>query len=161
MLISSQWYTKSEQAPRFSFWYLGLGLGQIIGGAVSFGFQHIGPGASLAGWRIMFVTLGCITVLIGLCTFLLLPDTPMKAKWLTPGEKVALLKHVSVNQTGIENRKFRPKEIVEALCDPQLYLMLVSVVLVRLLSAFGSCTLLTFDFSSQSRAVLSPLTLPL
>lgn len=138
MLISSQWYTKSEQAPRFSFWYLGLGLGQIIGGAVSFGFQHIGPGACLAGWRIMFVTLGCITVLIGLCTFLLLPDTPMKAKWLTPGEKVALLKHVSVNQTGIENRKFRPKEIVEALCDPQLYLMLVSVVLVRQMPALGS-----------------------
>ncbi|KAK5169976.1 hypothetical protein LTR04_005366 [Oleoguttula sp. CCFEE 6159] len=30
MLISSQWYTKSEQAPRFSIWYAGLGLGQIL-----------------------------------------------------------------------------------------------------------------------------------
>ena len=27
LLISSQWYTKSEQAPRFSFWYCGLGFG--------------------------------------------------------------------------------------------------------------------------------------
>ncbi|KAF5024479.1 hypothetical protein F66182_3419 [Fusarium sp. NRRL 66182] len=129
MLISSQWYTKSEQAPRFSFWYLGLGLGQIIGGLVSFGFQHIGPGASLAGWRIMFITLGVVTVVIGLATFFFLPDTPMKAKWLSNSEKVALLKHVSVNQTGIESRKFRPREILEALCDPQLYLMLLSVVL--------------------------------
>ncbi|KAK6992639.1 major facilitator superfamily transporter [Favolaschia claudopus] len=42
----------------------------------------------------------------------------------TIGEKVALLKHVSVNQTGIENRHFRPREIVEALCDPQIYLLL-------------------------------------
>lgn len=25
MLISSQWYTKFEQAPRFSLWYCGLG----------------------------------------------------------------------------------------------------------------------------------------
>lgn len=132
MLISSQWYTKSEQAPRFSFWYVGLGLGQIIGGLVSYGFQHVGPTAALAGWRTMFVTLGCITVLIGTCTFLFLPDTPMQAKWMSDGEKVALLKHVSVNQTGIQSRKFRPKEIVEALCDPQLYLMLVSVVLVSL-----------------------------
>lgn len=132
MLISSQWYTKSEQAPRFSFWYLGLGLGQIIGGAVSHAFQHIGPGAALAGWRIMFITLGLITVVIGLATLVFLPDTPMKAKWLSSSEKVALLKHVSVNQTGIESRKFRPKEIVEALCDPQLYLMLLSVVLVSL-----------------------------
>lgn len=118
MLISSQWYTKSEQAPRFSFWYLGLGLGQIIGGAVSYGFQHIAPGAGLAGWRIMFVVLGCLTVVFGLCTFFFLPDTPMKARWLSNAEKVALLKHVSVNQTGIDNKKFRAKEIVEALLDP-------------------------------------------
>ncbi|KAM0289623.1 hypothetical protein ACHAO9_005910 [Fusarium lateritium] len=134
MLISSQWYTKSEQAPRFSFWYLGLGLGQIVGGLVSYGFQHIGPDASLAGWRIMFITLGLITVVIGLATLVFLPDTPMKAKWLTNSEKVALLKHVSVNQTGIESRKFRPKEILEALCDPQLYLMLLSVVLLSVSS---------------------------
>ena len=148
MLISSQWYTKSEQAPRFSFWYLGLGLGQIIGGAVSYGFQHIGPGSSLAGWRTMFVVLGCITILIGLCTFFFLPDTPMDATWLYDSEKVALLKHVSVNQTGIHSRKFRPKEIVEALCDPQLYLMVLSVVLVSahllvMKDSVGSLTLCT------------------
>lgn len=132
MLISSQWYTKSEQAPRFSFWYLGLGLGQILGGAVSYGFQHIAPGSGLAGWRIMFIVLGVVTVLIGLSVILFLPDTPMKAKWLSNTEKVALLKHVSVNQTGIESRKFKPKQILEALLDPQMYLLLISVVLVCL-----------------------------
>lgn len=40
-LISSQWYTKPEQAPRFSFWYCGLGFAQIVGGAVSYDFQHV------------------------------------------------------------------------------------------------------------------------
>ncbi|KAI9158878.1 Thiamine pathway transporter THI73 [Paramyrothecium foliicola] len=134
MLISSQWYTKSEQAPRFSFWYLGLGLGQIIGGAVSYGFQHMTPGAALAGWRTMFVVLGLITVVIGLATFFFLPDTPMQARWLSDKEKVALLKHVSVNQTGIQSRKFRFKEILEALTDPQLYLMVLSVVLLSVSS---------------------------
>ncbi|KAL6696483.1 major facilitator superfamily domain-containing protein [Trichoderma pleuroticola] len=134
MLISSQWYTKSEQAPRFSFWYLGLGLGQILGGAISYGFQHVTPGASLAGWRIMFVVLGCVTVVIGLSAFFFLPDTPMKASWLSDNEKVALLKHVSVNQTGIQSRKFRPKEILEALLDPQIWLLLLSVVLLSVSS---------------------------
>lgn len=136
MLISSQWYTKSEQAPRFSFWYLGLGLGQILGGAISYGFQHVTTGASLAGWRIMFVVLGCVTVVIGLSAFFFLPDTPMKASWLSDNEKVALLKHVSVNQTGIQSRKFRPKEIVEALLDPQIWLLLLSVVLVSVLQPY-------------------------
>ena len=130
MLISSQWYTKSEQAPRFSFWYTGLGVGQIIGGLVSYGFQHMAPGSQLAGWRVMFVVLGVVTVTVGSSVVLFLPDTPMQAKWLSDNEKVALLKHVSVNQTGIENRKFRLSEIVEALTDPQLYLMLLSVILV-------------------------------
>ncbi|KAJ4254007.1 hypothetical protein NW762_010410 [Fusarium torreyae] len=162
MLISSQWYTKSEQAPRFSFWYLGLGLGQILGGAVSYGFQHIGPDASLAGWRIMFLTLGLITVVIGLCTFFFLPDTPMKAKWLSSSEKVALLKHVSVNQTGIESRKFRPKEILEALCDPQLYLMLVSVVLICKLSVssgvvttYSSTLIRNLGYDSKKAALMN------
>lgn len=134
MLISSQWYTKSEQAPRFSFWYTGLGIGQIVGGLVSFGFQHMGPDAKLAGWRTMFVVLGVVTVVVGSSVVVFLPDTPMKARWLSDNEKVALLKHVSVNQTGIENRKFRGKEIVEALADPQLYLMLLSVILLSVSS---------------------------
>jgi MFS family permease len=130
MLISSQWYTKSEQAPRFCFWYTGLGIGQIVGGLVSYGFQHMGPGATLAGWRTMFVVLGVVTVVVGAAIVLFLPDTPMKAKWLSDNEKVALLRHVSVNQTGIENRKFRAAEILEALVDPQIWLLLLSVVLV-------------------------------
>jgi MFS family permease len=131
LIISSQWYTKSEQALRFSFWYLGLGVGQIVGGAISYAFQHVAQGATaLAGWRIMLITLGCATVVIGLCTFFFLPDTPMQASWLSDSEKVALLKHVSVNQTGIENRNFRPQEILEALYDPQIYLLVVSTICV-------------------------------
>lgn len=50
MLLSSQWYTKSEAAPRFSIWYAGLGLGQILGGVISYGFQGIQP-PSFSGWR--------------------------------------------------------------------------------------------------------------
>ncbi|KAK4120285.1 MFS general substrate transporter [Parathielavia appendiculata] len=134
MLISSQWYTKSEQAPRFSFWYTGLGIGQIIGGLVSYGFQHMGPDAKLSGWRTMFVVLGVVTVVVGSCVVIFLPDTPMKARWLSDTEKVALLKHVSVNQTGVENRKFRGKEIIEALLDPQVYLLLLAVILLSVSS---------------------------
>jgi len=99
-------------APRFSLWYCGLGFGQIIGGAISYGFQHVTPGAGLAGWRIMFVALGCLTVVIGLGTVLLVSDTPMQARWLTDADKVALLKHVSVNRTGIQSTTSQPRQIL-------------------------------------------------
>lgn len=78
----------------------------------------------------MFVVLGCVTTVVGVVALLCVPDTPMEARWLSDGEKITLLRHVSVNMTGIQDRKFRPRQIVEALLDPQLYLMVLAVILV-------------------------------
>ncbi|KAK4246071.1 major facilitator superfamily domain-containing protein [Corynascus novoguineensis] len=159
MLISSKWYTKPEQAPRFCFWYTGLGIGQIVGGLVSYGFQHMGPGAQLAGWRTMFVVLGVVTVIVGLAVIVFLPDTPMKARWLSDNEKVALLKHVSVNQTGVENRKFRVQEIVEALVDPQIWLLLLSVVLLSVSSgvvtSYSATLIRGLGYDSKQAALMN------
>ena len=60
---------------------------------------------------------------VGAITYYWLPDTPMNAKFLTTQEKVAVLKHVSVNMTGVSNRKARPREILEAMADPQIWLL--------------------------------------
>lgn len=133
MLISSQWYTKSEQAPRFAFWYCGLGVGQIIGGLLSFAFQHV-THQHFEGWKIMFVTLGCLTVVLGFVTFFILPDAPMTANFLSDAEKTALLQHVSVNQTGVLNRRFKASQVLEALLDVQLWLLTVMTILVRALA---------------------------
>ncbi len=135
MLISSQWYTKSEQAPRFSLWYLGLGLAQIIGGILSYAFQHIAHDA-IAGWRVMFVVLGIVTVIVGVATAFFLPDTPMKAKFLSREEKIMLLEHVSVNQTGIDNKRFQLSQIWEACLDLQIWLLILITILVSTLSLF-------------------------
>lgn len=122
MLITAQWYTKSEQAPRFAIWHCAPGVGQIFGGLLSFAFQRIPrDGRWLTGWRAMFITLGVVTLIIGVITYWGLPDTPMDAKFITTKEKIALLKHVSVNMTGISNRKARPKELVEGVKDLQVW----------------------------------------
>jgi MFS family permease len=129
MLISSQWYTKSEQGSRFTFWYCGIGFAQILGGLVSFAFQHIGS-SGLAGWRVMFVVLGVVTVFIGILTALVLPDTPMSAGFLSATEKVALLNHVSENRTGIHNRSFKFSQLLELLFDLQMWLLTFITILV-------------------------------
>jgi hypothetical protein len=113
------------------------------------------PSALLAGWRTMFLVLGVVTVGIGLCVLMFLPDTPMRARWLSDLEKVALLKHVSINQTGIQNHKFRGAEILEALTDPQLYLMICSVVLVCPFRLAPSVLLLTSLQLSISSGVVT------
>ena len=135
MLISSQWYTKSEQAPRFSVWFAGLGLGQIIGGVLSYAFQQVKRDEGLQGWRIMFVVLGVVTVVIGMATGVLLPDTPMQARFLSEGEKVVLLKHVAVNRTGIRNRGFKARQVFELVLDAQIWLMTLLTILVSIVSS--------------------------
>lgn len=129
MLISSQYYTKSEQAPRFSLWYCGLGFGQVLGGLISFAFQHV-KSTSFKGWQAMFVFTGLVTVAVGIATFFILPDSPMKASFLTTAEKAALLKHVSVNQTGVQNRHFKASQAWEILLDAQLWLLTICTICV-------------------------------
>lgn len=132
MLISSQWYTKFEQAPRFSLWYCGLGVGQIVGGIVSYAFQQV-KHQSIAGWQMMFIVLGILTVIVGIGAFFIIPDTPLEAKFLSAAEKLALLNHVSVNRTGIQNKNYKLSQLVEMLVDPQLYFMTILTILVRVI----------------------------
>lgn len=129
MLLSSQWYTKSEQAPRFSFWYCGLGTGQIIGSLVSFGFQHA-PTTGFTGWQSMFVTLGVVTIVVGLITTWFLPDSPLSARFLTDEERTALLHHVAGNRTGVVNRTFSGRQILEIFVDPQMWLISILTISV-------------------------------
>ena len=140
MLFSSQWYTKSEQAPRFSFWYCGLGVGQIIGGILSYAFQQVRR-EGFEGWRIMFVVLGVVTVVVGIAIFLVLPDNPMKASWLSEEEKVVLLRHVAINRTGIKNQQFKLSQIVEIFVDAQIWLLTIMTILVSWSNCIGSLRL--------------------
>ncbi|KAG6843183.1 hypothetical protein H0H87_007152 [Tephrocybe sp. NHM501043] len=158
MLLSSQYYTRSEQAPRFTFWYMGLGVAQIIGGIISFAFQHVHH-VGLEGWRIMFLVLGLITMAVGTLTFFFIPDTPMKASWLSDIEKVALLQHVSKNQTGVWSTTLNLKQIREAVLDIQIWLMTLTTIMISVSSGvvttYSSTLISGFGFSGPISALLN------
>ena len=78
----------------------------------------------------MFVVLGIVTVIVGLAILVILPDNPMKARWLSESEKVMLLRHVAINQTGIENKHFKMSQVIEVVTDIQLWLLTVLTILV-------------------------------
>jgi sugar phosphate permease len=40
-----------------------------------------------AGWRWIYILEGIITVVTGIAVFFVLPDSPERARWLTPREK--------------------------------------------------------------------------
>lgn len=159
MLLSSQYFTRAEQAPRFAYWYLGLGIGQMLGGLISYGFQFVSPNAPMAGWRIMFLVLGLVTVSLAVFVFVYVPDTPMQARFLNEDDKVALLEHVKINQTGIENKHFHPSQLVEGLQDPAVWGIFLLIVLQGsgsgVISAYSAILLKGFGYTSRQSALLN------
>ena len=153
-LVSSQWYTKSEQGPRFAFWYCGLGIGQIVGGLLSFAFQHV-TSLTFQSWRMMFVVLGCVTVVLGFTTFFLIPDSPLTARFLSEDEKATITRHVAQETTGAVGSGFKPKQLVDALTDLQLLLLCLMTILVCLHDSLADLTVLMFAQPSISSGVVT------
>lgn len=71
----------------------------------------------------MFTVLGLVMVLVGIATYLMIPDNPMKTKWLSSNEKADVLQHISINKTGISNKQLKLSQVLELLLDPQIYLL--------------------------------------
>ena len=101
ILIIAMWYKKEEQGRRISWFYVCNSLTQIFGGFVAYGvsFAH----TRFANWRIFYIAIGALTMVIGLLVAMLLPDSPVKAKRFTDAEKVAALLRVKDNQRYIQD----------------------------------------------------------
>ncbi|KAM3422200.1 hypothetical protein BST61_g2566 [Cercospora zeina] len=158
MLISCHYYRKDEQAARFAVWFSSVGFAQIIGGLISYGFQHV-THSSLESWRIMYLVMGVISLTVGLICFFFMPDSPMCAKFLNDDEKTALIHHVSVNQTGITGHKIEWHQLRELAVDPQLYLLAFLNISVSLgsgiLNTYSSTMIKSFGYDSKQATLLN------
>lgn len=74
-MITSTFYTKREAGPRYGLWYCGLGVGQIIGGLISFGAQYGARGTNFDGWRVMFLCVGVSNIITAIYTCFSCPTT--------------------------------------------------------------------------------------
>ncbi|KAI4592461.1 hypothetical protein KJ359_011158 [Pestalotiopsis sp. 9143b] len=157
ILLTSMWYKRSEQPARVGFWYVGTGTGTIIGALTSFGFQHY-ESDRFTSWQIMFLVFGLITIIVGTLIMIFMPDSPMTAK-LTREEKIWAIERVRENQTGIENKHFKPYQVLECFKDPQTWLLslitISSSVPNGAVSSYQATIIKGFGYTSKQTALLS------
>lgn len=156
--VSGMYYTKSEQSARIGYWAAQAGTGYIVGGLISFGFQHY-HGKEFTSWQIMFLVVGLVTVFFGIITFLYLPDNVTNAWFLNQEEKVAVVKHIRDNQTGIENKKFKKQHVKELLLHdkltwPMLAITAFSQISTGSIGTFSVTITQTFGFDSKETSLL-------
>ncbi|GMF05749.1 unnamed protein product [Ambrosiozyma monospora] len=100
VIITSQWYKKEEQFTRTSIWFSFNGFGTIFGSAIAYGVLIHMDSFSLEGWKVNFIIIGLITVLLGAVIFFHVPDSPAGAWFLTNREKHLVVERIRSNNQG-------------------------------------------------------------
>ncbi|KAJ5335596.1 hypothetical protein N7452_007999 [Penicillium brevicompactum] len=158
-IYTSMWYTRAESTPRYGLWYCGLGVGQIVGGLISFGAQHAPASMSFGGWRIMFVVIGAVNVLASILVIFLLPDNLEKAGFLTEAEKARIAQRLSDDQSGVGTKVFRWRSVLEAFGDLQTWLLVLLTILITIpsgvITTFSAILIKGFGYSSKESALLN------
>lgn len=73
----------------------------------------------------VFLVFGGLTVAFSALCFLLLPDTPLNARFLTSEERAKAVIRVEDNLTGIRSEEWKREQVIEALCDPQTWFLVL------------------------------------
>ena len=111
-------------------WYQGTSVAPAVSSLVSYGFLHYTnshPNLHFKSWQILFLMWGLITVVVGILVVLFLPDNPMKSR-LSNDEKLYIIERVRGNQTGIENKKLKGKQVKEVLLDVKTWILSLIVI---------------------------------
>ncbi|KAH7889599.1 MFS general substrate transporter [Phlebopus sp. FC_14] len=122
MIVTSMFYTRAEQTRRVGYWFLMNGFAVILLGFVSYGVLHIHT-SQFMPWQWLMMITGMVTLATSILFWFFFPDSPTTARFLTAEERVAIIQRIQTNQTGIENKHFKPEQFYETVRDPKTWLM--------------------------------------
>ncbi|KAH8900297.1 MFS general substrate transporter [Thozetella sp. PMI_491] len=150
VLLSALWYKREEQAAAIVYWLMMNGLSATIGGLLAYAFSNIPSSPALKSWQALFLAYGILTVCWGVFVLYWMPDSPMRAKCFSEDDKKLMIERVRDNKTGIQNRKFRKEQFIEAFRDPQTYAFAIIQICTTLPSggvgAFSSILVRSFGY---------------
>lgn len=116
VVLTAQWYKREEQFLRTAIWLGSNGLGLLVGSFMAYGLA-VNHHVPIAGWRLIFIITGVITIVVGIVFSVHVPDDPSKAWFLTEEERKLVLIRIRDNQQGFENKKFKKDQFFEAFRD--------------------------------------------
>ncbi|KAI0771463.1 MFS general substrate transporter [Trametes elegans] len=158
ILIISMFYKKDEQGTRVSWFYVMNGLTQIFGGFVAYGISFY-DGHDIATYKIVYLLLGGLAILVGFCVVMWLPDSPVHAHVLTKEERIAALERVRDDQGGMGNKHWKKDQILEALRDIRTWLIVLTTMMTSIpngaLSNFSNIIIKSFGYTSKQTLILS------
>lgn len=146
-------YTPQEQARRFAYLYISVGISGGLGGLFAFALLKLDGVRGIAGWRWLFIVEGILSVGIAFLLWLGMPDSYQNAKFLNDEDKELMrLRTIKHDRYMRLNETFDKNEVFKAFKDEKLWLSAMIQFLGDILS-FGVSTFMpslvkSFGFDS-------------
>lgn len=93
-------YTRKEIAVRMAIFYSGNIMASALSGIIAAGIFQLDGRMGISGWRWMFIIQGALSLLVALPSFWMLPDSPLKTRWLTPEQRQLAHDRIHMDTTG-------------------------------------------------------------
>ncbi|KAI1355339.1 major facilitator superfamily domain-containing protein [Xylaria sp. FL0043] len=149
--ITQMWWRRSEQTLRTSYWNAMNGVTQIVGSLVTYGLGHI-MSHQIYRYQVIFLFCGISTFLYGITFLILMPDSPMEAKYLSEREQLIAVERLRANQMGVASRKWRWDHALETLLDLKTWLWFLIMTSISIASGgigtFGNLIVKDFGYTN-------------
>ncbi|KAH3662166.1 hypothetical protein OGAPHI_005414 [Ogataea philodendri] len=157
IILSTTWYTKSEQPIRMALW--SNTFAGVFNGIFGYGIGHWT--GSLSTWKYFFLVYGAVTIAFGIVCSFLLPNSIETAWFLNAEEKKCAIARTATNQTGIHlgAKDIKWKQILEAVTDPKYWLLVVFIIVQNFINAgitnFNTFIIKGFGYSNYRTMLLA------
>ncbi|KAH7255090.1 allantoate permease [Fusarium redolens] len=154
-IITNMWYTRDEQPIRLMAWYGMSPIAIIVGSLFAYGIGHIDSKIGL--WRFPFIICGAVSVVWAVVLWFALPSNPASAWFLEERERIVALRRMEDAKTGVESKKFKMDQAIEAFRDPKVWLAGLSTGSGNILNGIGlfqSLVIRGFGFTPLQTALL-------
>jgi hypothetical protein len=149
--VTQMWWRRSEQTLRNSYWNAMNGVTFIVGSLFTYGLGHIRSEA-LYRYQIIFMFCGFLTVIYSVVVLVLMPDSPMEAKYLTHRQKVIATERLRANQQGVISRKWKWDHVLDTATDLKTYCWFLLIVSISIpsggIGTFGSLIIRDFGYTA-------------
>nr|XP_019012572.1 allantoate permease [Kwoniella pini CBS 10737]OCF51353.1 allantoate permease [Kwoniella pini CBS 10737] len=127
-LVIGMWWRKPEQSFRTVLVF--NTFSSVVNGLLSYAVQFYTPTKLLSRWQLLYLIVGCISVIFGVLDWIFFPANATKAWWLTDRQKYIAVARLAGNQTGMVNTHTKMHQVKEALLDIRTWLyFLISITL--------------------------------
>lgn len=121
----SLFYRREELAFRNGLFISAAPLATSFASSLAWLIVQLSGNGPIAPWRTLFLVEGFPSVIVAVFAWIVIPDSPGSARFLTPRQRVVAHRHLGETKADHGVRRFDWQEVKKALADPKSYLTAV------------------------------------